>query len=72
VGFPILPHLLWQMPFRTGDYSETASSPAERDLAVLNLLICLPCEMFIPLNALPIQLGRNIFYWGGKLENRSI
>jgi hypothetical protein len=25
--------------------------------------LCLPCEMFILLNAQPIQLGRNLFFW---------
>ena len=39
-GFPILPHLLRQMPFRIADYCETISSPAKRDFATLNLLIC--------------------------------
>jgi hypothetical protein len=24
----------------------------------------LPCEMFAPLNAQPIQLGRSLFLWG--------
>jgi hypothetical protein len=47
------------MPFRIDDYSETTSSPAGRDFATLNLLICLPCEM------------RSLFLWGSKLENRS-
>jgi len=28
-------HLLRQMPFRIGDYSETTSSPAKRDFATL-------------------------------------
>jgi len=28
------------MPFRIANYSETTSSPAERDFAMLNLLIC--------------------------------
>ena len=41
MGFPISPHLLRQMPFRIGDYSGTTYSPAERDFATLNLLICL-------------------------------
>jgi hypothetical protein len=48
------------MPFRIADYSETTSSPAKRDFATLNLLICLPYEM------------QSLFLWGGKLENRSI
>ena len=39
-GLPILPHLTRQMPFRIVDYSGPASSPAERDFAMLNLLIC--------------------------------
>ena len=34
-GFPILPHLPRQMPFRIDDYSETTSSPAEWDFAKL-------------------------------------
>jgi len=26
--------------------------------------LCLPCGMFIPLNAKPIQLGRSLLLWG--------
>jgi hypothetical protein len=51
---------LRQMPFRIGDYSKTTSSPAKRNFAKLNLLICLSCEM------------RSLFHRGGKLEDRSI
>jgi hypothetical protein len=32
------------MPFRIGDYSETTSSPAGRDFATLDLLICSKLE----------------------------
>jgi hypothetical protein len=39
-GLPISPHLRCQISSRIGDYSEKTSSPAERDFALLNLLIC--------------------------------
>jgi hypothetical protein len=39
-GFPISPHLRRQMPSRIADYSGTTFSPAVRDFAALNLLIC--------------------------------
>ena len=50
---------LRQMPSRIVSYRGTTSSPAGRDFATLNLLICLPCEM------------RSLFLRDGNLDNRS-
>ena len=36
---------------------DAAGSEADKSLR-------LPCEMFIPLNAKPIQQGRSLFLWG--------
>jgi hypothetical protein len=58
------------MPFRIDDYSETTSSPAERDFAALNLLICLPCEMPAQLNPYLI-FNRGGAYFSGA-ENLKI